>query len=161
MYDNDLHGQRVRYLSIALFSILYLTFVILFGIRLNEWNDTSPGHCYSTSRVALLNAKHPYVDQIYLGVTSLYCFILLVSATVYCRIPRLRAEQQKVVILVGMGQFILHVYMAIALRISNQSLLDNPSIEEQWGFAQVLAVVMLGATLVQCAESLEGMRPFR
>ncbi len=73
----------------------------------------------------------------------------------------MRAEQQKVVILVGMGQFILHVYMAIALRISNQSLLDNPSIEEQWGFAQVLAVVMLGATLVQCAESLEGMRPFR
>ena len=115
-----------------------------------------PGQCYSTSRVALVNAKHPYVDQIYLGVASFYCFFLLICAIIYCRIPKMRAEYQQTAIVVGLAQFILHLYIAISLRISNQSLLNDPSLEEQWGFGQVLAVVMLGATIIQCAKCLEG-----
>ncbi len=47
--------------------------------------------------------------------------------------------------------------MVIALRISNQSLLEDASLEEAWGFGQVLALVIFGSTLVECAKSLEGM----
>lgn len=147
----------MRYCSIATFLLLYLAFVIMFGIRLNDWNESTPGQCYSTSRIALPGGLHPVGDQIYLGITSFYCFALLSTATIYSRAPSQRDDAQKAVIFMGSLQFILHVYTAISLRISNQSLLDDPSLEEQWGFGQILAVVMLGATVVQCGTCLEGM----
>ena len=147
----------MRYCSIAIFLMLYLTFVIMFGIRLNAWDDSTPGQCYSTSRIVLPDGLHPVGDQIYLGITSFYCFALLLVATIDSRMPGRRDNAQKTVILVGSLQFITHVTMAISLRISNQSLLDNPSIEEQWGFGQILAVVMLGATVIQCGACLEGI----
>ena len=147
----------MRYCSIAIFLLLYLAFVIIFGIRLNNWDDATPGQCYSTSRIAIPDGLHPVGDQIYLGITSLYCFLLLMIAAVQSRMLGERDEAQKTVTIMGSLQFVLHVYTAIALRISNQSLLDNPSLEEQWGFGQILAVVMLGATVVQCGTCLEGM----
>ena len=98
-------------------------------------------------------------DQIYLGITSLYCFCLIFGAAIESRRPGQRDNAQKTVIGMGSLQFILHVYTAISLRISNQDLLDDPSLEEQWGFGQILAVVMLGATVVQCGTCLEGMYP--
>lgn len=147
----------MRYCSIALFLLLYLTFVIMFGIRLNDWDDSTPGQCYSTSRIAVPDGHHPIGDQIYLGITSFYCFALLVTATIESRSPGQRNIEQKAVITMGSLQFVLHVYTAISLRISNQSLLDNPSVEENWGFGQILAVVMLGATLIQCGACLEGI----
>lgn len=156
-YDNHLEGQHVRYISIGVFAVLYTAFAIIFGIRLNEWNDELPGRCFNASKIALPNARHPAVDQIYLGVTSFYVFGLLIVATVYCRAESLRAESQKSVLVVGLIQFILHVYMVIALRVSNQSLLNDASLEEEWGFGQVLALVMFGSTLIECAKSWEGM----
>lgn len=134
--------------------MLYLAFVIMFGIRLNDWDDSTPGQCYSTSRIAVPDGLHPVGDQIYLGITSFYCFALLSAATIDSRAPSRRDNAQKTVIVMGALQFILHVY---TLRISNQSLLDDHSIEDQWGFGQILAVVMLGATVVQCGTCLEGM----
>ncbi len=132
-YDKRLEGQRARYFAVIIFMILYLSFAIVFGIRLNDWNDDVSGHCYSASRIALPNSKHPYVDQIYLGITAFYVFCLLLSAMIFCRIPQLRTEYQREVILGGLLQFILHVYMAISVRVSNQGLLNDASIEEQWG----------------------------
>ena len=147
----------MRYCSIAMFLMLYLAFVIMFGIRLNDWDDSTPGQCYSTSRIAVPDGLHPVGDQIYLGIISFYCFALLSAATIDSRAPSRRDNALKTGIVMGALQFILHVYTAISLRISNQSLLDDPSIEDQWGFGQILAVVVLGATVVQCGTCLEGM----
>ena len=140
-----------------MFLLLYLTFVIIFGIRLNDWDDSAPGLCYNTSRIAVPDGLHPIGDQIYLGITSFYCYALLLTATIESRIPGQRDRAQKGVIFMGSLQFVLHVYTAISLRVSNQSLLDNPSVEEKWGFGQILAVVMLGATVIQCGAFLEGI----
>ena len=140
-----------------MFLLLYLTFVIMFGIRLNDWDDSTPGQCYSTSRIAVPDGLHPIGDQIYLGITSFYCYALLFWATIESRTPGQRDQAQIVVLIMGSLQFVLHVYMAISLRVSNQSLLDNPSVEEKWGFGQILAVVMLGATVIQCGACLEGI----
>ena len=156
-YNSHIEGQKVRYCSITIFLMLYLTFVIMFGIRLNYWDDSTPGQCYSSSRIAIPDGLHPIGDQIYIAITSLYCFALLSAATIDSRIPNRRDNAQKTVIFMGSLQFVLHVYMAISLRISNQSLLDNPSVEEKWGFGQILAVVMLGATVIQCGVCLEGI----
>lgn len=147
----------MRYFSIAIFMMLYLTFDIMFAIRLNNWDDSTPGQCYSTSRIALPDGLHPDGDRIYLVLTSFYCFTLLTGATIDSRRPNRRDRAQKIVIGMGSLQFLLHIYTAISLRISNQSLLDIPSIEEKWGFGQILAVVMLGATVVECGACLEGM----
>ena len=140
-----------------MFLLLYLTFVIMFGIRLNDWDDSTPGQCYSASRIAIPDGLHPIGDQIYLGITSSYCYALLFSATIESRAPSQRDQAQIAVIALGSLQFVLHFYMAISLRVSNQSLLDNPSVEERWGFGQILAVVMLGATVIQCGACLEGI----
>lgn len=147
----------MRYCSIAIFLMLYLTFVIMFGIRLNDWDDSIPGQCYSTSRIAALHGVHPMGDQIYLGITSLYCFALLTIATIDSRLPSRRDYAQLRVIFMGSLQFILHLYTTISLRISNQALLDNPAIEDKCGFGQILAVVMLGATIIQCGACVEGI----
>jgi hypothetical protein len=66
-----------RLVLMAVFAVLYLTFAILFGVRLSNWDDKIPGRCYDTSHLALHNAQHPYVDRIYLGVTCLYMFAVL------------------------------------------------------------------------------------
>ena len=127
----------------------------MFGIRLNDWDDDISGRCYSTSGIASSNARHPLVDQIYLGVTSFYVLALAQVAMIDCRAPSRRLYSQKTIIVTGALQFVLHVYTLVALRVSNQPLLDS-SLEDQWGFAQVLALVMLGSTLLECTRSLEG-----
>ena len=147
----------MRYCSIAIFLMLYLTFVIMFCICLNDWDDSTPGQCYSTTRIAVPDGLYPLGDQIYLGMTSFYCFALLSAATIESEAPSRRNDARKTVIVMGSLQFISHVYMAIWLRISNQTLLDDSSLEEQWGFGQILAVVMLGAIVVQCGTCLEGI----
>lgn len=156
VYDSHLESQHVRYFCISIFGLLYFGFTIMLGIRLNDWNDEVPGRCYRVSNIALPNSKHPYVDQIYLGVTASYVFSLLILATTICRVPSTRLYWQKSIILVGTLQFVLHVYTLVALRISNQPLLDNVALEDQWGFGQVIAVIMLFATLLECAKSVEG-----
>lgn len=78
------------------------------------------------------------------------------TAIILCRVPERRLYQQKSVVVAGTLQFIVHVYTLVALRLSNQSLLDNIALEESWGFGQVIAVVMLAATLLECAKALEG-----
>lgn len=155
VYDSHLESQHVRYFCISTFGLLYLGFTIMLGIRLNDWNDEIPGRCYRVSNVALPNAKHPYIDHIYLGVTSSYVFFQLIAGTILCRVPDTRLYWQKTIILVGTLQFVLHVYILVALRISNQPLLDNVALEDQWGFDQVIAIIMLSATLLECAKSFE------
>ena len=157
-YDNRLTGQMVRYTAITIFLMLYTVFATIFGIRLNDWSDEVPGRCYNTSKIALPNASHPRVDHIYLGITSFYIFGLLLGATIYCRLSSQRTRWQSSILLTSAVQFVLHTYSVVALRVSNQSLLNDASLEEAWGFGQVLALVMFGSTVVECAKSLEGMR---
>ena len=127
----------------------------MFGIRLNDWNDQIPGRCYSASGIASSKARHPLADQIYLGVTSVYVLVIALAALVYCQVPSTRLSWQSWIVYIGTLQFVLHVYILVTLRVSNQPLLDS-SLEDQWGFAQILALVMLGSTLLECARSLEG-----
>jgi hypothetical protein len=69
-----------RIVLMAVFGLLYLVFAILFGVHLSRWDDNIPGRCYNSSHLALPNAHHPYVEKIYLGVTCLYMFSMLLVA---------------------------------------------------------------------------------
>ncbi|KAK6815658.1 hypothetical protein PG987_016662 [Apiospora arundinis] len=62
---------------ISVYSGLYLAFTILFGMKLQMWDESISGQCYNTSRMSTPGAAHPYVDSIYLGFTALYLFASL------------------------------------------------------------------------------------
>ena len=69
-----------RALLVSVFAFLYLLFVILFGVHLGQWDDNVPGRCYNSHHLATPMARHPYMDQIYLGFTCLYMFTVLFLA---------------------------------------------------------------------------------
>lgn len=64
-------------LWIVVFCMLYLVYVILFGLALGKWHVDKFGYCYRYKGIATSDSSHPKVDQIYLGITCLYMFALL------------------------------------------------------------------------------------
>lgn len=70
-----------RLLFVNSFASLYLIFVIIFGVRLHSWDDNVPGACSYTTLLSTSSSKHPYVDEIYLGITSFYFLVGLKSST--------------------------------------------------------------------------------
>ena len=76
------------------------------------------------------------------------------------RKPITRLYYQKITITTNTLQFLLHVYTLVALRISNEPLLGNAALENEWGFDQVVAIMMLAATLLECARGFEGKLTF-
>jgi hypothetical protein len=133
--------------------------------------------------MSLSSSKHPLVDYIYLGITCVFFIGVLEWALIdafgllqrfyriYCRIldqpnPTLRHSTQETGSVVFLGstiivmsyailQYPLHLYSVVALRVSNQSHLQGDS-ENAWGFGQIVAMVLFGATLVECWKGYEG-----
>lgn len=55
----------------------------------------------------------------------------------------------------ALAQYPLHLYSVLALRISNQHLLAGES-ENTWGFGQIVALVMLAQTFIECLRAFKG-----
>ena len=151
---------------IKLWGLFFLTYVILFGVRLRSWDNAIEGHCYSTDKLARPGDPHPKVDNIYITITCLYLF----STLVYCLqgemlkvneeiASRLRKYRAYHVLVIAMLQFPLHTYSVIALRIANEKLLKSGNVEQQWGFGQVAAILLLGGNLVVLLNHFQGDSP--
>ncbi|OTB01045.1 hypothetical protein M426DRAFT_323828 [Hypoxylon sp. CI-4A] len=69
----------IRESLIIVFIILHLAFVVLFDRKLQSWDDDVPGSCFNTSNISTPEATHPYVDRIYLSLTSLYFYAIFLS----------------------------------------------------------------------------------
>jgi hypothetical protein len=160
--------RTTHYLTVLVFSVLYLVFSIKFGKGLEQWDDNSSGRCYTTTGISATNASHPYVDHIYLGITCLYLFVSLSGVILAnIRLPVLLEATQfwsplKVIISVisrpqllffAMLQYPLHLYMLITLRVSNQGSLVGGS-ENTWGFGQIVALTLLAATIMECIRGI-------
>lgn len=208
-----------RVALILVFLSLYFAFIILFGLKLQSWDDSVAGHCYNAGRISAQGAAHPYVDNIYLAITSLYLFASLAASLQAVRVglqkfirdlrdplvpgrrspswirglnaidlwlffaspallsepsllsqvkdgtllPQLwhsrpdaaaQADDASVNILtVGLIQYPVHVYTLFALRNSNESYLSGDS-ENQWGFGQVVALVLVASVLLECFRAI-------
>lgn len=59
------------------------------------------------------------------------------------------------VLTLALAQYPLHLYSVLALRISNQHLLAGES-ENTWGFGQIVALVMLAQTFIECLRAFKG-----
>jgi hypothetical protein len=57
-------------------------------------------------------------------------------------------------------QFPLHAYSVITLRISNKSLLTSGNVEQEWGFGQVSAMVLLAPNLIGLIVGITGEHLF-
>ncbi|KAI8944359.1 hypothetical protein F4801DRAFT_223408 [Xylaria longipes] len=185
-----------RVVLILVFLSLYFVFVILFGLKLQSWDDSVPGHCYRAGGISTQGAAHPYVDNIYLAITALYLFVSLgialkaakmnlqkyiqslqVAAAPDHRSPSrtsspnlfskagllLLVQADKdfqqlsefwfdppfLVLTVALIQYPVHAYTLFALRKSNEPYLSGDS-ENQWGFGQVIALVLVASVLTEC-----------
>ncbi|MCJ1409404.1 hypothetical protein MMC19_003485 [Ptychographa xylographoides] len=138
---------------IVVFAILYLTFTIRFGIALKSWDDNVPGHCYDTALIALPNASHPYVDNIYVAITCFYLFCVFVNAF-SAMDSHISIQYQLTTLEVGALQFVLHVYFVVAIRLSNESRLEARNSDDEWGFGQIFAMVMLAGTVLECVKGI-------
>ncbi|MCJ1312280.1 hypothetical protein MMC25_005954 [Agyrium rufum] len=202
-----------RYVLLTIFMLLYLAFVILFGLKLDTWDDDVPGHCYDTTGIAAPSSAHPLVDTIYLTVTCLYFFTTLTTCVKVAQytltheflddhartLHRFGVKDKQIVLLkslvdgplsyirkkiqsntrlkrfsiaakiaeltgtvgdpkavvlgLALGQYPLHAYMVFTLRSSNESSLAGES-ENRWGFGQVIALVLVASSLLECTRAV-------
>lgn len=66
-------------------------------------------------------------------------------------------QERHAVLLIAMVQFSLHAYSIFTLRASNEKFLNGGSMEQQWGFGQIAAMLLLGANLVVLLNGLQGV----
>lgn len=67
----------------TVFTSLYSAYVILFGLKLRDWDDNAPGLCYDTKGISTPESRHPDLDYVYLALTSFY----LLGSLVLCLKP--------------------------------------------------------------------------
>jgi lysylphosphatidylglycerol synthetase-like protein (DUF2156 family) len=135
---------------------------MLFGIRLKNWSPTSPssdstgGTCYNPKLVAHPGARHPFVDDLYLGVTCFFFFMAAFGAIFSNLYPKSAKDANTLhprywLVFLALAQFPVHVYMAAALRTKNKAEKD---VEGQWGYGQVVAILTLLGTFVECGRGI-------
>jgi hypothetical protein len=157
VFGHDDERRITRYISIVIFGVLFLVFTILFGISLNNWDDEVPGHCYNARGIAAPGSDHPTVDAIYIGITCFYMLSTLGGAMEYSiGTAKENVFRRFIIIQLSAMQYPVHLYMIITMRESNADLLKGDS-ENEWGFAQIVALVLLASTLVECIRGARGM----
>ncbi|KAH8759550.1 hypothetical protein F5882DRAFT_417108 [Hyaloscypha sp. PMI_1271] len=161
--------KALRLALILLWAIMYLTYTILFGVRLRHWDCDIEGLCYNSSNFATPNASHPHVDNIYVSITCFWVFLsLLWSLHMFFDPPRDQAEGKanrakfhNIILGIAALQFPLHVYSMFTLHSSNNNLLTGGSSEQEWGFGQIMAVMLLATNLVVLVNGYQEYRKWK
>jgi hypothetical protein len=66
-------------------------------------------------------------------------------------------DLQFAILQIAMLQCPLHIYSIFALRASNERYLENGSAEKEWGFGQIVALILLGGNILQFVDGVFGM----
>jgi hypothetical protein len=148
------HAQSLeiapRYLVSYLFSILYLALLVILEARLGDWNDEEPGNCYNPYLTTSTSARHPTADKAYVATTGIWMLSSVLLATFDS------AKNIRSVLGFALLQFPVHVYMLVTLRTANQELVEGEKQENEWGFGQTVAIVLLLDTAISCVAGLKG-----
>ncbi|KAK7224123.1 hypothetical protein V2G26_012126 [Clonostachys chloroleuca] len=171
VYGQDKKSRNSRLYAFVTFFALYLAFSIVFVTKLRSWDLTEPGQCYNNGLISLPNHGHPSDDIIYVGITCFWCLCALIccgqlqssfmsksyqedhnrlNPSMRFIVPSLERLAASIVLL-AMLQYPVHLYMVIALRISNEGNLSGDS-ENTWGFGQIVALVTAFSTLMECVR---------
>jgi len=155
-------GKYIRYLLIALWAILFATYTILMKERLKVFNNTIPGHCYEFGlhQGLVLGYVNGLWVSLTCGVLYLVLALAVVSKTRFKKIidsvfEDLPFGSRGMIFLFAAGLFPLHLYVIINLRESNESLLNAGITEKQWGFGQMVAMVLLSNNVIVLVNGLQ------
>jgi hypothetical protein len=166
----------MRLFLIAVWAVLFVCYFGIFATRLGTWADDVPYHCYRTSGISRPSDRHPFVDHIYIGVT----FVFIVTTIAYATILALSSQMstgterthqrilfvlatinpmtrtQNLIVNIALLQCPLHIYSIFALRTSNEQYLETGSAEKDWGFGQIVAMVLLAANILPVVDGVAG-----
>jgi len=171
-----------RGLLLFIFTAFYVAFAVLFGLRLADWENKIAGLCYHSDNIALSSAAHPAADRAYLIATSLLmglalagCLVLNPRAfgQIWGLLDIKSTDEGRVFVLglillypaflmflslifVSFGQYPLHLYMAVKIRMANEKFLSGDS-ENSWGFGQIVPLVLLIPIIRDIGKAYIGM----
>jgi hypothetical protein len=136
------------------------------------------GHCYYNAvGIPFPNLLHPLTDILYLTNTCIsfsnsMAFCCAISSSlnlqrIYAqrfpnnkkiKLPLMLAphDYKALLLLLATFQYAIHIYMIFAMRAANEHHLKGHS-ENSWGFGQVVAMVLLGSSVLQGVRATIGM----
>jgi hypothetical protein len=116
-----------------------------FAQFVNSLNIRTDTHTHSNSQRPLVNVRdialRPYLDML---------------QSILTQPDQVASDAQNFIIGVAMLQSPLHIYSIFALRAANEQYLDSGSMERNWGFGQIVAIVLLGANVLSLADGVTG-----
>jgi hypothetical protein len=157
-------GKFTRHLTTVVFGVVFLTLLVLIQKRLAEWNPRIPGYCYLTigeMRDPGFKYNHPKDDTIATLVLGIWLvawlhLLQLISICSYRADGSINSRAWTFLFdVLGILHFILYLLFAVSHRIANHGILHGKT-ENQWTFGQVVAVVMLVNTLLECVRGIDG-----
>ena len=133
--------------------------------RFSGWSRS----CDKLSKNRLLEIQHglpSYVEDLLtptMGAANARLYSELLLGPVTSQTGRTDAEVAALglagtslqVLTLALLQYPLHLYSVFALRVSNEHLLSGQS-ENAWGFGQIVALIMLAQTFIQCFRGVKG-----
>jgi hypothetical protein len=140
---------------IFIWAILYLAYTSIFAKRLLSWNDNIPGHCFHPTVTPFL--AHPAHDRVWVALWGAYAFISLGLAFGRGRGVFGRGRVATLAVLpVAAVQGPLHAYLSFTLRRNNETFLISGITEQQWGFGQIIAMILLGTNIIVLVNGIQG-----
>jgi len=140
---------------------------MIFVKRLLSWDNSVKGRC---SNGGIFNQENSHGGP-YVLITCLYLFIILswgldLPIIVYSWIlsikngerfhAKVSGRLKHILVLLAATQDPIHLYSIFSLRAANEYLLSNEVSETQWGFGQVVAIVLLGVNVASFVDAIQG-----
>jgi hypothetical protein len=142
---------------IFIWAILYLAYTSIFATRLLSWNYNHPGHCYNPSGSSNILSFHPAGDRSWISLWSVWVFTSLAMAYGLERgLLPVRRVVARGVLLFAAVQGPFHAYTIFTLRKDNEALLTSGFTEQQWGFGQTVAMILLGTNIIVLVNGIQG-----
>ncbi|KAI1743038.1 hypothetical protein F4680DRAFT_410861 [Xylaria scruposa] len=142
--------NAIRVASIFAFLSFHLAFVVLFGLKLQSWDDNVLGRCYRPQVTPLQFATHPLADRVYLGTTASFSFV---SFAFTFRATTRVADMTSHIVIFALILYLIYVYMLVTIRQSNEAYLSGNS-ENEWEFGQVVALVLVTSVLLESFRTI-------
>jgi hypothetical protein len=146
---------RIRLTLIAIWAVLFISYIVVFVTRLQKWDNDVPSHCYNTDAIARPQDSHPHVDNIYIAVTSSFIglsFFYALSLSLGSEMRQLQNKLSEVTSMLVSGATDLgisgrHGISSESLQGMIQVLLSSYSMNTP---ATDLQYSILGIAMLQC-----------
>jgi hypothetical protein len=143
-----------RTFALILFTLFYFVFVVLFGMRLRDWDAYSPGQCYESGIMTVDYLPHSVPDLIYLGITAPVLIIAIFGST--CAFAASTDWWHNGIFAIALLEVSLPLFSIIVLRATQQNFLVSDESDNDFGFGQIIVMVFLLSVAFEYYRSFRG-----